>query len=292
MDAVRDAATAPVVGRDAPIGDILAALRHFSAEQAERVLEHQRRHGLRFGEAAVALGLASADDVAQALSHQFRYPFDAASKQRLHPDLMMASQPFSANAEVVRGIRAQLKMKLASQPAPRRALAVVSAETGDGKSYFAANLAISFSQLGGRTLLIDADLRQPRQHELFRLDNTSGLSDMIGGRTEYQDVIAVPTLPSLYVLPVGAVPPNPLELLEGPAFNRLLNDVRETFDHVIVDTAAFAQGMDGPVVASVCGAALLVVRKGRTPLAAAQDVTAAVAGGAAAMVGVIMNEHV
>jgi chain length determinant protein tyrosine kinase EpsG len=292
MPAAPSSAAAPrQFGRDAPIGDLLAAARQFTAEQVEHVLAHQRQHGVRFGEAAVALGLASHDDVAQALSHQFRYPFEVAGRERLHADLVMAAHPFSANAEVFRSIRAQLKMKLAAQPSQRRAVAVVSPAAGDGKSYFAANLAVAFSQLGGRTLLIDADLRQPRQHTLFRLDNASGLSNMIGGRTPFQDIAPVPGLPSLFVLPVGAVPPNPLELLEGPGFTRLLLDVQAQFDHVIVDTPAFSQGMDSPVIASTCGTALMVLRTGRSALAGAQDLSAALVTGAATLAGVVLNSH-
>jgi chain length determinant protein tyrosine kinase EpsG len=283
---------APVaLGRNASIGDILGAAGQLAPDQISRVLDYQRQHGLRFGEAAVALGLANDDDVAQALSHQFQYAFAAPGRLPLHPDLVMASQPFSANAEVFRGIRAQLKVKLAAQLPGRRALAVVSPKSGDGKSYFAANLAIAFSQLGGRTLLIDADLRAPRQHELFKLANHSGLANMLGGRAEYQDIAAVPNLPSLFVLPVGAVPPNPLELLEGQSFAALLADVQAKFDHIVVDTPAWHHGMDGPVIASACGTALMVLRKGSSALAAAQDLAAALVSGAASLAGVILNDR-
>lgn len=277
--------------RDAPIGAILGAARGLGADQVQQVLDHQRRHGLRFGEAAVALGLVDESQVAHALSHQFRYPFQADSPSRFHADLVMAAQPFSAPAEVIRGIRAQLKLLAAAAPGGQRAFAVVSAERGDGKSYFAANLAIAFSQLGGRTLLVDANLRAPRQHLLFGLPDASGLSDMIGGRRSYQDIDAVPSLPSLFVLSVGAVPPNPLELVEGPGFAGLIAEVNAKFDHVIVDTPAFALGMDAPVIASSCGAALLVVRPGHTGMAAAQDLRACLVNGAARLLGVVLNRH-
>jgi chain length determinant protein tyrosine kinase EpsG len=285
-----DAAPAPIA-RHAPLGDILAAARNFDSDQVERVLGYQRTHGVRFGEAAVALGLVSAQAVAQALSHQFRYAVDTAGSAGLHADLVMARLPFSPQAEVVRGVRAQLKMKLAARPEGRRAVAVLSPQAGDGRSWLAANLAVAFSQFGLRTLLIDADLRQPRQHLLFKLTNASGLSNMIGGRAESLQIDAVPSLPSLFVLPVGAEPPNPLELLESAAFERLLQDVQTQFDHVIVDTPALQRGMDGPVVAAACGSALMVLRKGITPLAAAQDLAAMLADGAATLAGVVLNEH-
>jgi chain length determinant protein tyrosine kinase EpsG len=279
------------IARDAPLGDILAATRHFDSDQVERVLGFQREHGVRFGEAAVALGLVSAQAVAQALSHQFRYDVDTGGSTVLHSDLVLARLPFSAQSEVVRGIRAQLKMKLGARPAGRRAVAVISPEAGDGRSWLAANLAIAFSQLGLRTLLIDADLRQPRQHLLFNLAHGSGLSHMMSGRTDSLQIDAVPALPSLFVLPVGAPPPNPLELLESAAFERLLQDVQSRFDHVIVDTPSLQRGMDGPVAAAACGSALMVLRKGQTPLAAAQDLAAMLADSPAVLAGVVLNEH-
>ena len=285
------AAMPAVVARDANIGDILAAARGFDVEQVERVLAYQRDYGVRFGEAAVALGLASEQAVAQALSHQFRYAIDTDASAGLHADLVMMRQPFSAQAEVFRSVRAQLKMKLSAGPEGRRSLAVISPQAGDGRSYLAANLAIAFSQLGSRTLLIDADLRQPRQHLLFKLANASGLANMMGGRAETLQIDAAPGLPSLFVLPVGAVPPNPLELLESPAFERLLRDVQGQFEHVIVDTPGLHRGMDGPVVTAACGSAVMVLRKGITPLAAAQDLAATLADGAATLAGVVLNEH-
>lgn len=280
--------TAP--GYLASIGDILGHAGTLDAMQVERILEYQRRHGVRFGEAAVALGMASNDDVAQALSHQFRYPFSPSKHLRLHPDLLMAQQPFSAHAEVFRSVRAQLKIRLGADRAARRAVAVLSAEAGDGKSYFAANVAVAFSQLSGRTLLIDANLRQPRLHTLFAHPNDSGLSNMLSGRTETLVVDPVPGLPNLFLLPVGAVPPNPLELVESDGFARLLAQVASKFDQVVVDTPAFSHGMDAAVIAAACGAALVVVRKGRSRLTHTQDLVAAATQGGTLVAGVVMNE--
>ena len=79
-------------------------------------------------------------------------------------------------------------------------------------------MAVALSQLGGRTLLIDADLRSPRQHEIFKVNNHSGLSSILSGRSEGNVLRQVEEFPSLFVMPVGVVPPNPLELLQRPAF--------------------------------------------------------------------------
>jgi chain length determinant protein tyrosine kinase EpsG len=276
-------------GREASIGDLLGHARSLDAAQVERILAHQRSTGQRFGEAAVALGLVAESDVAQALSHQFRYPYTPAGQGAFSPDLVVASQPFSPHAEAFRGIRAQVRMRLRQAAAGHNAVAVLSPARGDGRSYFAANLAVAFSQLGGRTLLIDADLRHARQHTLFGLGSSGGLAHMLSGRSESLAVEAVPGLPALFVLPAGATPPNPQELLEGPGLARLLNDVRDKFDHIVLDTPAFAHGMDGSVVAAACGAALLVLRPGHSVLAAAQDLAAVATGGGALLAGVVLN---
>ncbi|MFN0184556.1 MAG: polysaccharide biosynthesis tyrosine autokinase [Aquabacterium sp.] len=272
------------------IGDLLGVARSLEAAQVERILEHQRRTGLRFGEAAVALGLVGATDVEQALARQFHYATATRADAHLPDELVVARQPYSAQAEVFRSVRAQLKLRLSVAPATeRRALAVVSPRDGDGKTYFAANLAVACSQLGGRTLLIDADLRNPRVHQLFPGSRAGGLSHMLSGRDPSHHVAPLPDLPSLFVLAAGAVPPNPMELVEGPALLRLLSEVAQQFDHVIVDTPAFAHGMDAPLIAAACGASLVVLRRGRSALAPTQALLAAVRSGGTEVVGVVLN---
>jgi len=278
-------------GGETSIGEIIRRSgANLDARQVTQVIELQKKEGLRFGEAAVALGFVSDEDVLQALAQQYRYPYRRSNGRQMHPDLVVANRPFSAHAEVFRGIRAQLKMRVHAPGTQRRAIAVLSANDGEGKSYFAANIAIAFSQLGGRTLLIDANLRNPRQHALFGVSDAIGLSTVLSGRTSSHVIHAVAGLPSLFVLPVGAVPPNPMELIESEGFGSLIGDVLLKFDHVIVDTPAFAHGMDGPVVAATCGAALVVVRQGRTHLGAVQDLVAALSESPAEIAGVIMND--
>jgi protein-tyrosine kinase len=224
------------VVHDRSIGDIIAELRNLSAEQVEQVLQHQRQTGVRFGEAAVALGLASKDDVLVALSRQFHYPYAPEEERAVSPELVALNEPFGTRAEYFRALRSQLMMRLYAEGEPRRALAIISPEPGDGKTYCAANLAVTLAQLGGRTLLVDADMRGPRVHEVFKLDNRAGLSGILSGRTDVQAIQAVPGVPTLFVLPVGTVPPNPLELVERPAFGLLMRELTAKFDHVVVDT--------------------------------------------------------
>jgi chain length determinant protein tyrosine kinase EpsG len=275
---------------DRSIGSIIAETRNLSADQVEKVLAHQKAKGIRFGEAAIALGYASTDDVLFALSQQFHYPYAAEDRRKANPELVALNQPFGVQAESFRAIRSQLMMRLFNEGQERRAIAVVSPDAGDGKTFFAANLAVTLAQLGGRTLLVDADMRGPRQHAVFGIDNGAGLSGILSGRAEAKVIQQVTGVPSLFVLPVGITPPNPLELVERPAFGLLIRELLSKFDHVVVDTPAARYGSDSAVIAARCGAALVVARQGKSQVVSLQDLVANLAESPAKLAGVIVNE--
>ncbi|WP_243655768.1 CpsD/CapB family tyrosine-protein kinase [Roseateles saccharophilus] len=281
---------APAELHDRPIGDLIRDARNLSAAEVEKVLSYQREHGVRFGEAAITLGLASPDDVLNALAQQFHYPLANAERRLASPELVTLLQPFSVQAEAIRAVRSQVTMRLGQGEAARQALAVISPASGDGKTYFAANLAVSLAQLGGRTLIIDADLRGPRQHEVFKVSNSAGLSTLLSGRAENQLIQTVEGVSGLFVLPCGPIPPNPLELIERPAFALLIRELSTKFDHVVIDTAAASLGADACVVAARCGAALVLTRKNENKISALQDLVASLAGSSAQLLGAVVNE--
>lgn len=277
---------------DRSIGDILRGACDLSETQVEQILEYQRTHGLRFGAAAVALDFISDDDVLWALSQQFHYPYAPEAQHLKNPELVIASDPFSDQAEVFRDLCSQIAMTAPEPGRPRRAYSVVSPNAGDGKSFMAANLAVAFSQIGGRTLLVDADMRSPRQHEIFGIEGASGLSSILAGRAESDVIHSVPNLPSMFVMPVGVVPPNPMELLQRPSFNLLMQELLNKFDHVVVDTPALARGADARVIAARCGAAIAVGRQDVTDMGAmGRLVSELTVGGRTQLIGVVMNTH-
>jgi protein-tyrosine kinase len=274
------------------IGDIIRKANNLSPEQIESILQYPREHSVRFGEAAVALGLANADDVMWALAQQFHYPYSSEQDRSYSKELVVANSPFSAQAEAFRTTRSHVIMKMYSGDAPRKALAALSAESGDGKSYFISNLAVAFSQLSGRTLLIDANMRNPRQHEIFNLPSgTAGLTSILTGRAVSNVIQSVKSLPSLFILPVGTVPPNPLELVERPAFGLLIRELLTKFDHVLVDTPSASQGMDGAVIAAKCGAAVLLARQDVTRIDSLQSLVGALRISDTRIVGSILNNY-
>ncbi len=284
------AAHGTVVGRS--IGDLIRQARGLTPTQIEQILQYQREHRMPFGEAAVALKLATRDDVLWALSQQFHYPFATAGElPALNEELITAIDPFSDESELFRDVRSQLLMGVFAPDEPRRALAVLSPNVGDGKSFFTANLAIAFSQLGGRTLLVDADMRTPRQHELFGVKANAGLSSILAGRAEADVIHELAALPGLFLLPVGTVPPNPLELVQRPTFTLLMQEVCSKFDYVIVDTPAASHGADARMLAAKCGAALVIGRRDATRLDGIQGLVQQINKTHARFAGVIINEH-
>jgi len=200
------------------------------------------------------------------------------------------NEPFSPRAESFRALRSQLMMRVFTEGTVHPALAVISPEPGDGKTYCASNLAVTLAQLGGRTLLVDADMRVPRVHEVFNLKNGAGLSGILSGRADKQVIQQVAGIPSLFVLPVGTVPPNPQELVERPAFGLLMRELASKFDHVIVDTPAAVYGADCAVIAARCGAAVVVARKDASRAESLRELVASLAGAPVKLAGVVFNE--
>jgi chain length determinant protein tyrosine kinase EpsG len=290
-----DGAPAPAAEEslhDRSLGDLLVGANHLTSEQVAQVLDYQQKHDVRFGEAAIALGMVSGEDVLRALGQQFHYPYAVDGEARASPEIVVANEPFGIQAEAFRALRSQVLMRLFSNPEePRRALAVMSPDSGDGRTFFAANLAVALSQIGGRTLLLDADMRSSRQHEVFRIENATGLSTILSGRNASNVIQPVRGLPSLFVLPCGATPPNPLELVERPAFGLLVKELLNKFDHVVVDTPAACYGTDFAVIAAKCGAGLLVSRRNQNRLEGVENCLAIAGQGGVKMAGIVVNDH-
>ncbi len=276
---------------DQMIGEILSKSKGLSSAQIDSILEHQKQTGARFGEAAITLGVVQSEDVLYALAQQFHYPYSPVSKQNLNAELITAAQPYSKQVEVFRAIRGQLLLKVFNKLGVKRSLAIISPNRNDGKSYFAANIAVVLSQLGGKTLVIDADMRAPRLHEIFGVTNNTGLSGILSGRSSEQAICAVPDLPSLFLLPSGPIAPNPIELIERPAFSILMTELVAKFDYVIVDTPAGTHGADAAAISFKCGAALCIARQGNSQKSGFTELIESIASDSVELVGVIANEY-
>jgi protein-tyrosine kinase len=274
--------------RGRPMGQWLCQLNKLQPPHVQQILAHQRQHGGRFGEVAIALGLATEDEILEVLAKQFEYPYVRFGDSAINAELVCACDPFGEDAQSFRELRSELLSGVLDRATPR-ALAVLSPRTGDGRSYVAANLAVAFAQLGGRTLLVDADLRRPRLQRLFGIDDSVGLSKLLCGGV--REVVQQAPVPSLFLLGAGPPPPNPIELLQRPMFSKLFRDWLTRFDFVIVDTPAASYGPDARVIAAAAGAALAVARPHVARIAELQRLLSGIERGPAALAGVVMNEH-
>ena len=259
------ATPAPSRSADSSIGGLLLESGKITPEGAERILRMQKELGIRFGEAAQRLGLVTEADIQQVLARQFDYPYLQPGERQYSDKLMAAYQPFSPQVETLRAVRSQLMLRWFARG--RKALVVAGIDSGDGASLFAANLAVVFSQLGESTLLIDANLRKPRQHEIFALEERQGLSDVLAGRAQQDAISVIDSFVDLSVLGAGTLPPNPQELLSRPAFGALNTQLEERYDVVLYDVASVSSGSDAFVMGARVGGVLLVVRKNKTRLA-------------------------
>jgi protein-tyrosine kinase len=248
--------------RKEPLGQLLLKMGKLNSEEVERVLALQQKSGLRFGAAAKKLGFVTETDIQQALAVQFDYHYLHKSQEFFSKRLIAAYDPFSPQVEALRALRSQLLLRWFDDS--EKVLAVVAANAGEGCSNLAANLAVVFSQLGERTLLIDANLREPDQRNIFNLYESRGLSDILVGRADLSVIHKIDSLSGLSVLGAGTVPPNPQELLSRKVFGEVLRRCREQYDVIIVDTYPASMTSDAQTVAARCGGALLVSRLNET----------------------------
>lgn len=279
-----------IFGSSSSIGAILVDTGRLSPENADRILRTQIEQGKPFGATAIELGLLTEDDVRFALSRQFNNLYLPTGDNSLDHRLVAAYKPFSTIVEKLRGLRSQLMLRWFDAEAGQNTLAVVSPGSREGRSFISANLAIVFSQLGKRTLLIDANLRVPRQQELFKLSGNGGLSSLLAGRVGMEVIARVPSLLGLYVLPAGAVPPNPQELLGRSRFAELLHSAAREFDMVIIDTPSASEYAEAQIIAARTSAALIVTRKNQTSMPETVRLVQSLQETGTTSIGVVLNE--
>lgn len=273
------------------LGTLLVAAGKLGENDVHRILALQRREGWRFGEAAVRLSLITEGDLAQALCRQYGLPdLPGDGGGMISAELIAACQPGNPRTDELRALRARLLIDgLRHAESGTRTLAVVSPGAGEGRSFVVANLAILFAQLGERTLLIDADLRQPRLHRMFNLPDRHGLGGILAGRLRHPAALPVPGIANLMLLPAGAPPPNPLELLSRPTLPALLAACRQEFDTLLIDTPPAGATPDAQTIAFRAGHALVLARRHHTRLSDARQLVDTLLASGTRVVGTVLN---
>jgi polysaccharide biosynthesis transport protein len=175
-------------------------------------------------------------------------------------ELAPHDQPRRLVSEAYRSLRTALLLSSAEE---LRVVAVTSAEAGEGKTATIANLGVVMAQLGRRVLIVDADLRKPRQHEVFQVSNRDGLVNYLTGSASAEQIVLRTAVPNLFLVTSGPIPPNPSELLSSERMKTFLTMTRERFDFVLLDTPPALAVTDATLVGSAADGVVLCFRAGK-----------------------------
>jgi receptor protein-tyrosine kinase len=277
--------------RSGAIGAILVEQGRLSPAEVEEIQQFAVKNRLRFGDAALRLQLLTKDDIDQAIAQQFKYPIlSRGGEHGVSDDVVAAYLPQSQMIEPLRVLRSQISLRWVN-PKERKILAIASPGRGEGRSWLAANLATVFAQMGDRVLLIDADMRHSRQHELFNLNNSVGLSALLTGRAGREIVCRIHPKLRLFVLPAGILPPNPQELLGRQVFDLVLDLFASQYDLIIMDTPATSESADAQILASRADAAVLLVRRNHTRIDELKGAMQNLTESGVHVMGSVVNEY-
>ncbi len=209
-------------------------------------------------------------------------------KNRKEPILVSLDRPRSPHAEAYRSLRTAVQFM--GVDGPVKLLQVTSAAANDGKTATTANLATAMSMAGQKVAAVSCDLRRPRLHEFFGLENEVGLTSvLLGEATLAEALVTEPTQGRLQVLPSGPIPPNPSELLAGQAITRIFEELAEHVDIVLIDSAPLLPVTDAVVLAGRMDAVLMVVTAGQSTERAVQRSLELLARVNAPVAGLVLN---
>ena len=246
----------------------------------------QDSHSLPFDEAAMRLGYVTASELSGPSSLA---PISNPHERQAVPDqrLLPPANGYDPRNEQIRALRTELLLRHESDNHANM-IAVLSPCAEEGRTQLAAELAITFAQLGRPTLLVDADLRRPKQHVLFNTNNSRGLSQSLA-REEAPFFQTVQGLPALILLTAGAPAPNALELLSDHFFESLISEWRNTFQFVILDTPPVGRYADGLAVATIAGRILSLSRAKHTPYKDTRNMMRRLAATQSRILGAVIN---
>lgn len=204
-------------------------------------------------------------------------------------ELVVYNKPKSNISEDIRTIRTNLMFTSSQEDA--KVLLVTSSVPGEGKSFISSNLAAAFAQTGKSTLLIDSDLRLGRIHKIFGISNSKGLSNLLIEKNtiEFAEYIRKSSIDNLYVIPRGTVPPNPSELLNSNNTKRVIEFLRDKFDHIIFDGVPINGLPDSLIMASLVDRVIVVSSANYTKIDELNDTKKALEKIDAKIAGVVFN---
>lgn len=210
------------------------------------------------------------------------------SSVTLRRNLITYSNPDSLIAEQFRTLRTNVQFLMGK--GENRILLITSPTRGEGKSNTAANIAVSMAQQNEKVLIIDANLREPALHYIFKISNSTGLTDVLTERTTFEEAVNRTEIGRLEVLTSGLIPYNPTELLGSNKLENLFQKVKNIYDFIIVDSAGVLEVADTKVLANKCDGVILVVNESSTHSVDAIETKKALEFAKARLIGLVVNE--
>ena len=207
--------------------------------------------------------------------------------ESLSKELVVVGDQLSMIAESYRTIRTALLLSQAEHPP--KVLLLTSPSPGDGKTMTSLNLGIALAQSGQRVLLIDADLRKGRCHKLVNVEGSHGLTNVLTGQLTLQGSIQQTAIGNFYLLPRGALPPNPADLLMSQKMREVLRELRESFDFIVLDSPPVIAVSDAAILSALCDGVLLVLHGQKTTTPKARRAVERLESIGAPIIGVILN---
>lgn len=183
-------------------------------------------------------------------------------KKKQNSTVALSDKSKFAIVESYKAARTNIMFSLSA--AHKKIFAVTSYSKGEGKSTVSANLAISFSKMEKRVLLIDSDLRRPNLHNIFKIDNSQGMSNIIGNMVGFDEAVKHSVLPNLDILTSGTIPPNPSELMCSSTFIDLVKRLSDEYDYIIFDTPPIGVVADALLLKDLIAGFVVVVRERST----------------------------
>jgi capsular exopolysaccharide synthesis family protein len=201
--------------------------------------------------------------------------------------LITAIAPKSPISEQYRTIRTNIQYSSVDEEI--KTIMISSSGPGEGKSTTAANLAVTFAQLGKKVLLVDADLRKPTVHYTFGVDNLFGFTTVLTKQRTLDKVIVESDEPDLYILPSGPIPPNPAELLSSKSMEQFMEEAKSKFEYVLFDTPPLLAVADPQIIANQCDGSILVVYSEKTEIDLAKKAKELLEHAQSKLLGVVLN---
>ncbi|MFN8454784.1 MAG: polysaccharide biosynthesis tyrosine autokinase [Anaerolineae bacterium] len=230
----------------------------------------------------------SADDLSQSLGLTVLGTVGRIEGKQSPDKVIVSQNPFSPASEAYRMIRSNIQFMSVDRPA--KIIMVTSPAPGEGKSLTAANLGIVMAQAGLKTIIIDADLRRPTQHQIFQVPNLSGLTDLLcSSELEVNNHLRNTPVPNLKLIPCGVLPPNPSELLGSQRLRQLLVSLNEIADIVIFDSPPAVAVADAAILSNRVDGVVLVTQAGQTRRDVARQAILNLKQAGANLFGVVLN---